>query len=622
MASINPPPRTRARRKAGDRTYTVGKSTSQDADDILQSVQRGDYSQAVPDPFSSQNLYDVGGAGDFRIQPPPVNLAALLRMPNDNSILRQCIEAMVINIEGHGWRLEYVGPDGEDQSDAAIAEKSNIEGLLETIHPEHSLVELRKRLRWDIEGLGFSYIEIGRTKDKLPVFLGHIPAHTMRLTTREKDAVPVTTEVNQFGRKANATTRRHFRRYVQIIGTKKVYFKEFGDPRDVNPENGKAENGMKFEDTATEIIMVKQYYPGQEYGLPRWFNNLVAIQGSRQAELTNLDYFKENAIPAMAVLVSGGSLATGTIEQIEDHVTAARGRAAQNRVLIIEVEGDETAASKDGTIPAPRVDLKPLAGERIKEGQFLEYDKAQQEKVRSSFRMSALFTGHSQDFTRATAQVAYEVAESQVFGPERAVLDEIINRHVLGPYGVQYWEVRSNPPRISDPTEVLTAVKAFDQVGAMTPNVAIGLANEQFGLDIATIEEAWGNYPWAIVQALAQSGKLKGFEDIIAEIDEAATTDEGTDPNAINDNTVDPNADPEEVAQQKSKRAIRKVMGDLRDLLETNKTAAYRDYYSESDEQHRVDPPPRTRPTLDPSNEGSHLTGDFNPAQEAVVAVQ
>jgi PBSX family phage portal protein len=608
--TINPPARTRARRKAGDRTYVVGRSTAQDGDDILQSVQRGDFSQSIPDPFSTYNLYDVGGASDFRIQPPPVNLAALLRMPNDNSILRQCIEAMVINIEGHGWRLEYVGPDGEEQTEAAQIEKANIESLLGSIHPEHSLVELRKRLRWDIEGLGFSYIEVGRTKDKLPVFMGHIPAHTMRITTREKEAVQVVTEVNQFGRKANAVTRRHFRRFVQIVGTKKVYFKEFGDPRDINPTNGKVEQNLKYEDTATEIIMVRQYYPGQDYGLPRWFNNLVAIQGSRQAELTNLDFFKENAIPAMAVLVSGGTLATGTIEQIESHVTAARGRAAQNRVLIIEVEGDETAASKDGTIPAPKVDLKPLAGERIKEGQFLEYDKAQQEKVRSSFRLSALFTGHSQDFTRSTAQVAYEVAESQVFGPERAVLDDIINRHILGPYGVKYWEVRSNPPRISNPEGVVSAVRAFDEVGAMTPNVAIGLANEQFGLDIPTIIEPWGNYPWAVVRALATAGKIKGFEEIMAAIEETEEFEE--DPEG--DEEPEGAEEVEEETAQRKRRAIRRVMGDLATLLQTNKQASYRD--------REVSPPPRTRPRISPLDEGSHLTADFNPAREQVVAVQ
>ena len=564
-----------------------GPSTEQDRDDILQSVQKGDYaSNQITDPFQTNGLYEAG-AGTFRTLPPPVNLAALLRMPNDNSILRQCIEAMVINVEGHGHRLEYIGPDGEDQSEAALAEKDNIEAFLPTLHPELSLVELRKRLRWDVETLGFSYLEVGRTRDRLPIFLSHIPGHTMRLTTVDLEEVTVpVVGGSRFGRPVEGSIRRRFRRFVQIVGTKKVYFKEFGDPREVDPVDGLAagstDKGQRvkppvaYEDSATEIIFISQYYPGQIYGLPRWFNNLVAIQGSRQAELTNLDYFKENAIPAMAVLVSGGSLTHTTIQQIEDHVTAARGRAAQNRVLIVEVSGDENAASRDGVIPAPKVELKPLAGERMKEGQFLEYDKAQTDKVRSSFRLPPIFTGHSTDYTRASAQTSYEVAEGQVFGPERAYLDDILNRQILAPYGVKFWAIRSNPPRISDPDAVIAAVEAFNNVGAMTPNVAIGLANEQFGLDIPMIEEDWGNFPFPIVEALATQGKLLGFEDILKEVeDTAGQVDANGNPVQADPNAADPAADPNAADNSKAKM-IRKTLATLRDVLHTQSDVVYK----------------------------------------------
>lgn len=589
-ANVNPPARTRARRQAGSAIRILrGPTTGQDHDDVLQSVTKGDYaSHQVTDPFQTNKLYEAAGS-DFRILPPPVNLAALMRMPNDNSILRQCIEAMVINIEGHGHRLEYVGPDGEDQSDAALTERNYIEDFLPTLHPDLSLVELRKRIRWDIETLGFSYLEVGRSRDRLPIFLSHIPGHTMRMTTVDMTDVPIKVGGgSRFGKLIEGQIIRRFRRFVQIVGTKKVYFKEFGDPRDIDPTDGVAAGTLdkgsssvrvvSYEDSATEVIFIAQYYPGQSYGLPRWFNNLVAIQGSRQAELTNLDYFKENAIPAMAVLVSGGSLAHQTIQQIDDHVTAARGRAAMNRVIIIEVEGDENAASKDGVIPAPKVELRPLAGERVKEGMFLEYDKSQTDKVRSSFRLPPIFTGHSQDYTRASAQTSYEVAEGQVFGPERAYLDDIINRQILAPYGVKFWAIRSNPPRISDPDAVISAIEAFNNVGAMTPNVAIGLANEQFGLDIPMIEENWGNFPFPIVEALATQGKLLGFEDILKEVEDN-TRQFDADGNPINQNDPNPDDpaqdDNEATSDNEKAKAVRRVMASLRDVLQSNENVVY-----------------------------------------------
>lgn len=563
-----------------------GSPTNADQDEGIQLVQRGEVSQQIADPFKTQALYSVSDAGDFRIQTPPVNLAVLMRMPNDNSILRQCIEAMVINTEGHGHRLEYIGPEGEEKSDAALVEKEAIEDFLDSLHPELSLTEIRKRVRWDIETMGFGFIEVIRDKTGLPTGISHVPAHTMRVTNVDMELVEVPVEGKRFGKPA-AKTKRRFRRYVQLIGTEKVWFKEYGDPRLIDPRTGKApdaKNGpMSHEDSATEIVMLKQYVPGQLYGTPRWLNNLVAIQGSRQAELTNLDYFKENAIPALAVLVSGGFLHDETMRAIEEHVTAARGRAAQNRVLVLEVQGDEKAASKDGAIPQPRVDVKPLAGERPQDGMFLAYDKAQTDKVRSSFRLPPIFTGHAQDYSHASAKSSYEVAEGQVFGPERGTQDEFVNRSLLRPYGVQFWEVRSNPPRISDPEEIIKAVEAFEAVGALTPNVAIGLANEQFGLDIEEISEDWGNFPFAIIKDLAARGVLKGFETLLDQtkvfdkpVEEDDDTDPNgeptsTDPNAANDDGSGEGGDQSAVAS----KMIRRAMGDLRDILDAANQARY-----------------------------------------------
>jgi PBSX family phage portal protein len=565
-------------RRTGEISFaTRATQTEVDKDEAIQKVMRGDLSHAIADPFKEQNLYDFGAAGDFRIMSPPVSLPVLMRMPNDNSILRQCLEAMVINTEGHGHRLEYIGPEGEEKSAEALAEKEHIEAFLKTLHPELSVTELRKRLRWDLEVFGFAFLEVLRDKQGLPIGLTHVPAQTMRVTTVDPTLVPVKTEGMRFGKRVDAITKRRFRRYVQIIGTQKVWFKEFGDPRSLSPIDGKDMPGLAFEDSATEVIFLKQYVTGQVYGLPRWFNNLVAIQGSRQAELTNLDYFKENAIPALAVLVSGGFLHQETVEHIEEHVTAARGRASQNRVLVIEVEGNAESASRDGVVPAPRVELKPLAADRPQDGLFLEYDKAQTDKVRSSFRLPPIFTGHAQDYSHASAKTSYEVAEGQVFGPERAYIDETLNRNVLAPYGVKFWEVRSNPPRISDPEEVIKAITAFNTVGALTPNIAIGLANEQFGLDIQPITESWGDFPFEIVKAMAAAGRLEGLDKITKEVEE------GVDP-VTGQKLVQPGAkgqpDPNKVDDKdkpevKVKKQVRAALTSFHEMLDDARINAY-----------------------------------------------
>jgi capsid portal protein len=107
------------------------------------------------------------------------------------------------------------------------------------------------------------------------------------------------------------------------------------------------------------------------------------------------------------------------------------------------------AADNEGKIPPPKVELKPLINERQTDATFLEYDKSGMDKIRSAFRLPPLFLGRSED-TRTPPPNRYEVAESQVFGPERQRFDDMINRKVLATYQPKYWAFRSNPPRLSD----------------------------------------------------------------------------------------------------------------------------------------------------------------------------
>lgn len=474
----------------------------------LERIKRGEFtSEQIKDPFATWQ----GQVSNSKINEikPPFNFAALLRMAIDNSVLKQCIEAMVTNISGHGHRLEYIGPEEGSETPEAVKEAKAIEAFIAHPNDEYSLAELRKRVRWDMEAMGNAYIEVARNRKGQISAMWHLPGHLVRLTEVDKEQTTVEVELPRFDGLERRKIKKNFRRFVQIRGMNKVYFKEFGDPRPINPADGSVDATLAFEDSATEVIHLKLYHAGYAYGLPRWINNLVAIQGSRQAELTNLDYFSENAIPAMMILVSGGSLTQQTMTMLEQHVTSLRGRKAANRVMFVEAYGDEHAKGDDGTIPPPKIDVKPMGGERPKEGMFLEYDKAQTEKVRSSFRLPPIFLGLSEDYTHATANTSYDVGEGQVFGPERVTEDDLINNHVLKGYNLKFWEFRSNPPRITDPNEALEAVKAFDEVGAMTPNTAIGIANEMFDLDIERIKEDWGNLPYTTVETLIASGNLE-----------------------------------------------------------------------------------------------------------------
>ncbi len=523
---------------------------SPEVDPHIAAFKAASQSQQIKDPFTSE-LGAIQDASGLSILEPPYNFASLLRLPRDNNMLRQCIDAMVTNVEGHGWRLEYTGPDGQEDSAAAKNELQTLENLLDFPNDDHGLQELRERVRRDLEVIGNAYIEVGRDRQGRVVMAAHVPAHTIRLTTKERDGVEVTVTLPREGEARKQKITKRFGRFVQIVGARRTFFKEYGDPRTINPENGRQDDAIGLEQSATELIHLRMYIPGTPYGIPRWINQLPAILGSRQAELTNLDFFKENAIPAMALLVSGGSVTQTTLDEIEDQFLASRGRQSFNRILIIEAHGDEDAASQDGTIPVPKLELRPLQNERQKDALFQNYDKNNMAKIRSSFRMPPIFVGMSEDYTHATAKTSFAVAESQVFGPERARSDDMWNLKMLGTYTPKFWSFRSLPPRISDPADIINAIETFDGVGALTPNVAIGLANDFFDLEITSVEEEWGDFPFATVTALVNQGFMPaGFEELMSSLPQETESEEEPGPD-----------------DQGARAEVMRVIGELRSVL-------------------------------------------------------
>jgi PBSX family phage portal protein len=493
-------------------------------------------SKQILDPFEkAYSTLSPGAIGT--IMRPPYTPDALLRLPNMNNMLKQCIDAYVINIESFGTRFEYIGPETDDNKPGpeAEAELEQLQAFVDNPNGLYTMIELRQRLRRDIETFGYGFMEVGRDEQGNVDALYHVPAHTVRLLTRDSKAVPIEQTIVRGKKTVKKKRMINFRRYVQDVNGSKVYFKELGDPRIIDPASGKESPSIGFEDQATELVHVQLYSPGDVYGVPRWINQLASVLGSREAELVNLQFFKDNAIPAMAVLVSGGTLSAESVTEVKAKFTARRGVDNMNRVVVLEAVGDQESASEAGQTPAPRIDIKPLASERQSDGNFLEYNRDCAKAIRSSFRLPPIFVGLSDDMTHATAQSSLVITENQVFGPERNKLDDLFNQHLLLINGQQpkFWRMRSAAPRVTNPEDVSDALRNLNLFGAMSPNEATMIANELFDLKMPQSEDAWAKYPFDLVLAIAASGRLKGVEEIQGSPDDALPTpaaNDGTKP--------------------------------------------------------------------------------------------
>ena len=184
-----------------------------------------------------------------------------------------------------------------------------------------------------------------------------------------------------------------------------------------------------------------------------------------------------------------------------------KGRKSFNKMLIIEATPENDGPVVKAGIPIVR--FQNLSDAQQKDSLFDNYDKTNREKIRSSFRLPPIFVGLTSDYTRATARESREVAEEQVFGPERADHDFVINRLLFPAMGVRYWVYKSLPPKVND-FEVMSGVlDTFSRCG-----LTVGEAREEISRllnhPLSEIDEKsdWLDLPLSVYLAKLQKGEL------------------------------------------------------------------------------------------------------------------
>jgi PBSX family phage portal protein len=469
-------------------------------------------SRTIANPWDSVELTDG-------IIMPPVDPFGLLRIIDRSSDLGASVSAMEVNIPGFGWRIKRL----PGSVDAALADEE-AEDLTEFLnhadYEENSFTQLRRRTRKEMESIGNAYWEVIRdTAGTIDAFR-LVPGLTVRLTSMD----PFPTEVERQRAKGTGDERhfvtkkikRRFRRFVQARHVRNsdepelVWFKEYGDPRKLNWRTGKFEGDGDDEedviapkDEASEIFHWKIYSATSPYGQPRWLGALLSAMGIRTAEEVNFITFKNNNVPSLALLVSGGILTDSTIDRITEFVeTNIQGSDNYSKFLVIEAVPDE----EEGDAAQIRLDIKPLTREQHTDALFQEYDRRSSLKIRESFRLPDFFLGATENATRATAIVSRNLTDEQVFNPERIDEDFTINR-ILVDRGMLHHVFVTNSPSITNNEDLVRMLAAGERTGGMTPRVAHGVLEEIVGTDLPLPEGIGLDTPFSLQMAEAVKNK-------------------------------------------------------------------------------------------------------------------
>ncbi len=499
---------------------------------------------------------------------PPYDPEALCLLMEHSNSLRQNVDAYATNIDGFGHRFEPAVDFDADEADRRVAdciylervaardrgeldaaaaleptadevvtrkrelqqlariERARLESFFDFCCFDHSFVDLRRRTRQDLEVCGNAFWEVLRDARGEVARLVYVPSFTVRLLPLDRSPTEVEDRIRVSPVSLDTVTVRHrLRRYVQIQGTDRVFFKSFGDPRVVSRRAGQVFDSAEAiteadasDGVATELLHFAIHSPRSPYGVPRWVGTLLSVLGSRQMEEVNFLYFENKSVPPLALLVSGGRLSEASVPRIERFIEEnLKGKANFHKVLILEAEG-----AGAGDQARAKIELRPLTDAQQQDALFQVYDERNIDKVGSAFRLPKLLRGESKDFNRATAESALRFAEDQVFQPERDEFDFLMNRRLLADMGIRFWRFRSQTPVTRDPERMTEMVEKLVRVGVLTPEEGRALAGDIFNREFRKIGDDWTKRPITLTLAGIQTG----VEDLRARSAKGTLTDD------------------------------------------------------------------------------------------------
>lgn len=338
------------------------------------------------------------GYGLFDVITPPWNLYELANYYDASFANHAAIDAKVENIVGLGYEMQatqrvLMALEASENASATDKARKRIERTkvmvkewFESLNGDESMTSTFMKVWTDYESTGNGYIEIGRTITGEIGYVGHIPSTTMRVR-RMRDG------------------------YIQIIGNKVVYFRNFG-AKNVNP--------ITNDPRPNEIIHIKQYSPlNSFYGVPDILSAVGALQGDALASQYNIDYFTNKGVPRYIVTLKGAKLS----EEAEDKMfrflqTSLKG--SNHRTLYIPLPGDSDTN---------KVEFKMEAVESgTQEASFNEYRIRNRDDILVAHQVPLSKIGGGDSAAIAAALAQDRTFKEQVARPAQRNLEKIINK--------------------------------------------------------------------------------------------------------------------------------------------------------------------------------------------------
>lgn len=487
------------------RFNTIGMQTfkvkAESALDSISSNKLDDY-----DPFT--NYY----SGSNLLE-PPYRFSSLYQIYEESDILRACVAAMQKNVDGFGYRLDFLGDDlAEKDSSEAQIQFENVSQFFNEPNKEHPFRTIRTEMRKDFEVLGQAALEVVRFKSGGMSAVYYLPMIDLRMSVLDPDPITIQTTLWREGRLKKVNVKKRFRKFAQVMnsgwstsgGWTMKWFKQLGDPRIMDATTGQFVASRKeAKEVATEVLLVQQPTNGRTYAVPRWIANVTDIKGRANAQFINYDIGESQGIPPMMLLVQNGMLSDESKDQLRSWAESMRGPENFSRIALLEAVPEIHGIDDKGNV---QIKLENLTDSRSQDLMFSGYLDKTMQAVRQAFRIPSLYLGDMAETSYAGAYVVQKVSEEQVFVPERQAFDDVINTHIVkGELKCNLWKYVTLGPQIVSSEELRLSLKEFSASGAISVNNAIDLLNDMFGLNVSKYDAEWAKVPVTLLKTMANN---------------------------------------------------------------------------------------------------------------------
>jgi len=380
------------------------------------------------------------GYGLFDVITPPYNMYELANYYDTSFANHAAIDAKVQNIVGLGYRFDITDRtllSFEMAEDAGKVDRARnriergkiaMRDWLESLNDDDSFTSTMTKVYTDVEATGNGYIEVGRTVSGEIGYIGHIPATTIRVR-RLRDG------------------------YLQIIGHKVVYFRNFG---------AKNKNPVTDDPRPNEIIHIKSYSPlNTYYGIPDIISAMPSLVGDQLASQYNIDYFQNKAVPRYVIVTKGAKL-SGDAEDKMFRFLQTGLKGQNHRTLYIPLPGDTDNNKVD-------FKMEPIEN-GIQEGSFKEYRKQNRDDILIAHQVPISKLGGSDSAAIAAALSQDRTFKEQVSRPAQRDLEKIVNKIIKEKTDIL--ELKFNELTLTDEIAQSQIIERYVKTQVMTPNEA------------------------------------------------------------------------------------------------------------------------------------------------------